>query len=361
MRVRSVSVVAPVFPDDGPAGARLWRRARGIAVEVVAFALITVLLPLLVVIAALVDLVLWIRRRKPWVAVRLVGFLWWFLLGELRALIVLLWIWGSNGGPARGDSERRRLGLYNLRISWARMHLAGIRVLFGLSFEIDGLDRAGPGPVVVMVRHASIIDNMVPDVLVAHRHGLGLRYVIKRELQALPVIDIGGRWVPTNFVRRASGDTEGEVRRLLGLAEDLGAGEGILIYPEGTRMTQAKLVRAKEKIAAAQPEVAPLADRLQNLLPPRLGGPLALLEQTAGTDVVFCAHVGFDGFETVGDIWRGGLVGQTIAVRFWRVPAAEIPAGREQRTRWLSGRWQELDDWVGDVREATGASPPPPA
>ena len=142
--------------------------------------------------------------------------------------------------------------------------------------------RPTPGPVIIMIRHASIIDNMLPDSLVARTHGIGLRYVIKRELQVIPTIDIGGRWVPTNFVRRGSGDSEAEINRLLRLTEDLGEGEGILIYPEGTRFTPAKLERAQEIVRERQPEVAPLADRLQHLLPPRLGGPLALLEEVAG-------------------------------------------------------------------------------
>ena len=65
-------------------------------------------------------------------------------------------------------------------------------MLFRLRFEVEDLELAGPGPVVVFIRHASIVDNMLPDTLVAHAHGLGLRYVIKRELQMIPVIDIGG-------------------------------------------------------------------------------------------------------------------------------------------------------------------------
>ena len=357
MRVSGVSTSAPVFGDDGSRGRRLKRRLRGIPLEVFAFVLATVLLPVLLIAAALTDAVLWLRRRKPWVAVRLVGFLWWFLLGEMRALLVIGGIWARNGGPFGGDSERRRVGLYNLRISWARGHLAGVRFLFGLRFEVEGLEHAGPGPVLVMIRHASIIDNLLPDSLIAHGHGLGLRYVIKRELEALPVIDIGGRWVPTNFVRRASGDTAGEVARLLGLTEDLVKGEGILIYPEGTRFTESKLARAKQKVAEGQPEIAPLAAGLHNLLPPRLGGPLALLEATRGIDVVFCGHVGFDGFETVGDIWRGGLVGRTISVRVLRVPAVDVPEERDEQVRWLYGHWQELDDWIGERRAATGASP----
>jgi 1-acyl-sn-glycerol-3-phosphate acyltransferase len=340
----------PVFPDDGPAGPRLIRRLRGITLEVVAFVLVTVLLPALLVVAAAVDLVLWLRRRKPCVGVRLAAFLWWFLAGELRALLVILGIWLRSGGPFGGDSERRQLGVYNLRISWARGHLAGIRVLFRLRFEVEDLELAGPGPVLIFIRHASIIDNMLPDTLVAHGHGIGLRYVVKRELQMIPVIDIGGRWIPTNFVRRGSGDAAAEVERLRLLARNMSPGEGILIYPEGTRFTTAKLARANERIAQGQPEIAPLAGRLRNLLPPRLGGPLAMLEDTRGTDVVFCVHVGFDGYESVGDIWRGTLVGTVIRVKFWRVAAKDVPTGEDERVAWLYDHWQRLDDWVGEHR-----------
>ena len=69
-------------------------------------------------------------------------------------------------------------------------------MLFGLTFEIEGLEHAGPGPVLVLIRHASIIDNALPDAVIGHAHGLGLRFVLKHELEMLPTIDIGGRWVP---------------------------------------------------------------------------------------------------------------------------------------------------------------------
>ena len=236
MRVTRIGL-GPLFPDEGSSRRRLIRRLRGIPLEILAFVLVTLLLPVLLILAAALDAALWVIRRKPWVGLRLVAFLWWFLFGEMQALAGILWIWIRSGGPFGGDSERRRLGIYNLRIHWARTHLAGIRVLFSLRFEVEDLALAGPGPVVIMIRHASIIDNTVPDALIAHAHGLGLRYVIKQELQMIPTIDIAGRWVPTNFVRRASGDTVGEVDRLRELARDLGAGEGILIYPEGTRQT----------------------------------------------------------------------------------------------------------------------------
>ena len=323
----------------------MWRRTRGIGLEAVLFVLITVLMPVLLLAAAAVDLVLWIARRKHWMSVRLVLLAWWFLLGEMRGVLSLWVIWLASGGR---DTPTRRRRVYHLRQSWVGAHLAGVRVIFGLRFEIEGLEDAGSGPVLVLIRHASIIDNALPDAIIGRTHDIGLRYVLKRELQMLPTIDIGGRWVPTNFVRRGSRDTEGELETLRRLAQGLGDDEGILIYPEGTRHTDEKLANAKAIIAERQPEIAPLANRLQNLLPPRLGGPIALLEATRGTDVVVCGHVGLDGFEYMSDIWAGGLVGTTVRIKFWRHDAADVPTDRDALVAWLYDRWQELDDWVGE-------------
>jgi 1-acyl-sn-glycerol-3-phosphate acyltransferase len=325
------------------------RRARGIALEIVAFVAVTVLLPVLLLAAAVVDLVLWIRRRKPWVGIRLVAMLWWFLAVELFTLATMVPI--AIAGRGR-DSAVRRGRLYRLRRRWAALHLGGVRRLFGLRFEVSGLDDVAPGPVLILMRHASIVDNMLPDAIVGRTHDLGLRFIIKRELEVLPTIDIGGRWAPTVFVRRGSTDPDGELVEVRKLTVDLGPDEGVLIYPEGTRHTAAKLARAQATIAQRQPEIAPLAARLRHILPPRLGGPLALLE-AGGTDVVFCGHVGFDGFERVSDIWTGGLVGSTVRVRFWRHAAAEIPAGREARIAWLYEQWQAMDDWIDTHRAGT--------
>ena len=349
MRVRDVGA-GPLFADDGPLAARLKRRVRGVGIELVALLLLTLLFPLVILLAAAVDLVLWIVRRKPWMAVRLVVFAWFFLVVELRAWLGLIVVYATTGGPFGRRSLRRRRLVYELRIQWCGSHLARIRRLFGLKFEVEGLEQAGPGPVLILIRHASIIDNTLPDALIGRTHGMGLRFVIKRELESVTTFDIGGRWVPCVFVRRGSGQTERELENVRRLAHDIGPGEGILVYPEGTRHTDAKLARAKEVIAERQPEIAPLADRLRNVLPPRLGGPLALLEEARDLDVVFCGHVGLDGFEYIRDIWGGGLVGTTVKVRFWRVPAADVPAQERERIEWLYDRWQALDDWVGANR-----------
>lgn len=351
----------PLFPDRGPLGARIRRRLIGASAEIVGFVLLTVLSPLLMVVAVFVDLTLWLRRRKPWVAVRMVPAIWWFLFGEMKAGIKLIFIYVLTGGPFGIGSIRRRRWIYVLRIAWARNHLGAVKVLFGLKFEVEGGEATSPGPYILMLRHASILDNLLADTLIGKRHGIGVRFVIKQEIQALTPIDIGGRWIPTVFVKRGSLDPETEIAAVRALTHEMSPGEIVAMYPEGTRPTPAKLARAQEVIRQRQPEIAPLAARLNHLLPPRLGGPLALLDEAAaGTDVVFCAHTGFDGLRSVGDIWHGDLIGRTIRVKFWRIPADQIPPDEEHRTEWLYDRWQELDDWVGENLASGDGAPPAP-
>ena len=347
----------PLVPAPGTATSRLLRRARGAALELLGFLLITILSPLLFLGALVVDLYLKARTGKPLVGVRLLAFIWCFLLTELVALILLTGIWLRSGGPFGVGSMSRRRGVYWLRPRWARAHLVAFRTLFGVGVEIEGLEEASPGPVIVCIRHASIVDNLLGDNTLALRGGYGLRYVVKRELEVLPAIDIGGRWIPTNFLNRA----DAELDKLVLLTEDLGPAEAITIYPEGTRATARKIARAKEIVRERQPEVAPLAEPLVNLLPPRLGGPLALLESAPDLDVVFYAHVGFDGYEYISDIWAGGLVGSTIRCKLWRVPASEIPRQQGERamTEWLYGEWHRMDRWVTGALEDLGGPTAP--
>src|SRR4051812_44915497 len=118
MRVARVSR-GPLFPADGPRGRRLVRRARGIAIEVGAFLLLTLLSPLVTAAAVLTDATLWLtQRKKPWMAIRLAAMAWWFLFGELQGIAALAAIWLVTGGPlGRGSPARRRL-VYDLRIHW---------------------------------------------------------------------------------------------------------------------------------------------------------------------------------------------------------------------------------------------------
>jgi hypothetical protein len=90
------------------------------------------------------------------------------------------------------------------------------------------------------------------------------------------------------------------------------------------------------------------------VLPPRLGGPLGLLDAAPAADILFCAHVGFEGIQSFHEFLRGGLVNRTVEVVYWRVPAAEVPRDRDARIDWLFDWWGRIDRWV---QERTKESP----
>lgn len=317
------------------------RRLRTVPLFLGGFLLATAALPLLVAVSVAVDAVRWLMRRTPWMAIRLTFVLWLYLAVEAACLAALVVTWLA----VLGRRERLAGPAWALQAWWARVLFGALRRAFRIRFEVEGADEVAPGPIVVLMRHASIIDNLVPANFVTAPNGIRLRYILKRELLSDPAIDIAGNRLPNVFVARGSDDAAREIERVRALSEGLGPQEGMLIYPEGTRFTEAKRRRALEKLAASDEQLHAAAQRLHHVLPPRLGGPLALLD--AGADVVVCAHQGLDGFSHIADIWGGGLIGRKVTVRFRRFRHEEIPAGREARVEWLLARWQEVDDWIG--------------
>ena len=225
------------------------------------------------------------------------------------------------------------------------MLLGAVRALFRLRLEVAGDDEVAPGPVIVLIRHASIVDNLLPANLVARPHRIRLRYVLKRELLADPCLDVAGRRLPNYFVRRGTGEAQ-EVERVRALAHGLGTDDGVLIYPEGTRFTPERRARAIARIAERDAGLAARAERIRHLLPPRLGGVGALLDGAPEADIVVIAHHGFDGLRLISDIWRGGLVGLVVRVRVTRVPRSTVPDADAARADWLYDLWQDVDDWL---------------
>lgn len=325
------------------------RRLRTIPVVLLAAVLVTALLPLLLLVALAVDVVRRVARGVPFVAVRLVAFAWCYLAGEVLGLVVLTGSWVRHGFGRR--SEQMAQATWGIQRVWGWWMFACVRRLFGMTVVVEGAEQVEPGPVLMLIRHASIVDNLLPANLVVAPHGLRLRYVLKRELLMEPCLDIAGRRLPNCFVRRDSGDPA-EIERVVALARDLGPRDGVLIYPEGTRFTPERRDRGVARIAENDPARAARLSALRHLLAPRTGGVTGLLAAAPGVDVLVCAHHGFEGLRLISDIWAGGLVGRRIVVRFTRIPRAEIPDDREEQVRWLDEVWLAMDRWVAEQEGA---------
>ena len=314
------------------------RRLITIPLMVLVFASLTLLAPLWALAAASIDVVRLVSSGKPWVATRGLAFLWVYLLGEIWALLALAASWPLP----RSAKERITFGLQGV---WANWNVRALCRLFSITIEADGAEKAKRGPIIMLSRHASMVDTMLPAHLVATPFQIRLRYVLKRELLIDPALDVAGNRLPNYFIDRSGADTSEEVTAIAALATDLQDDEGVLIYPEGTRFSEEKRRLYVERLSRRGGALGELASGFRKVLPPRAAGTLAILEASTA-DVVVLAHVGLEGLATIREIWGGGLVGTTIEVSFWRIPRSAIPPDRNDQVTWLFELWRAVDEWV---------------
>ncbi len=315
--------------------------------------------PMTLALAGLADLVLRGGRGLRFCRVRALLALGWVLTCEVGGVMLATWMWCARWLLFPGR-ERWLEANATLQRWWTGALWRGAVRIFSLRVETEGLDAAAPGPYALMVRHASTVDTVLAAALLANPRRLRFRYVLKRELLWDPCLDIVGNRLPNLFAQRGGGEAarEREVAAVARLAAGMGPRDAVLIYPEGTRFSQGKLRQAVDRLRAGGDEaLAERAARLRRVLPPRPGGPLALLGVTPALDVVMLAHTGLEGATSLGDLWRGGLVGATVRVKVWRIPAADVPAEPEARLGWLFDRWLEVDQWIQTVQANSSWAP----
>lgn len=255
----------------------------------------------------------------------------------------------GKGGPFRDGGHAYLTVLWAIQLSWGNSLFRAGCWLFRLRVEVEGAKEAmrAPGPVLVFSRHVSFVDTILPFWLFKPRPPFQPRYIMKRELKWDPCIDIVGGRLPNAFVRRNSSDPAREVAVVTGLMDGIGPADVVIIYPEGTRFTPRKRQSIIDRLREKGDEVGAVrAEAYTNVLPPRPGGALGLIEKRA-TDVIFLAHTGLERIRTLRNIVDGSLVGTTLRLALWRISAQTFPAGREALTAWLYTRWSEVDEWVG--------------
>jgi 1-acyl-sn-glycerol-3-phosphate acyltransferase len=336
---------APARPR--PAWATWGRRLVTLPVLAIGAAAYLALLPALLLAGALAD----VAGRRPWACVRTVLYVGVYIACEVAGVAAAFLAWAASGVWAGASRARFLRWNVTLQTAWGTALYRAAERAFRMRTEVEGLDDLGDGPFLVLIRHVSTADTLLPVVYLTRARGIVLRYVLKKELLWDPCLDIVGNRLPNCFVRRGSGESAREIAAVQRLLDGLGPREGVLIYPEGTRFTPAKRERILARLAAgADRPLYERAARLRHVLPPRLGGTLGLLDRNPGADVLFCAHTGLEGAGSIPELLGGRLVGTTVRVRFWRVPFGEIPADGDARVAWLYEQWRRVDAWVGERR-----------
>ncbi len=284
---------------------------------------------------------------------RTVAFIFCYLCCEAAGIVVSAWLWVVYRAPQRDDHRWPAYldANHKLQCAWAAALKRAAEYLFDLHFDVRGIEALRGDGAIMMARHASMADTVIPMVFYAIPNRIRLRYVLKKELLFDPCLDIVGNRLPNCFVDRHAEDGPAEATRVADLLTDLAPDEGILIFPEGTRFLPERRARVLERLAAITPadEMARMR-AWTDLLPPRRGGPLALLRNNPGRDLVFCAHTGFEGSTHFRNLANGAWTGARIRIRFWRIAHGDIPTVQDAQARFLFAQWDRMQETVSDLK-----------
>lgn len=327
-------------------------RRRAITVPAVLVAVVTVapLLMLALPILALVDLA---RGRTALPRARLAAFGVWYLGWEAVAVVASAGLWLAGGFGRTVMSARSQDRHADLQAAWVTSILGMARRLLRLDLDVEGADALGTaptdGPIIVLCRHASMVDTLVPAKLLFDR-GYRVRYVLKDELLWDPALDIIGHRLPNCFIDRSSTDMAAELDGIGALAAGAGPRDALVIFPEGTRWSPEKRERAIERLRSTDPERAARAERLRTVMPPRPGGTLALLAGRPDADVVVVSHTGLEGLAGPKDALRLLPLRRPMRMSLRRVPRAEVPTTSAAQHDWLVDQWDEVDRWIAEAQ-----------
>ena len=292
-------------------------------------------------------------RRSRLLRVIILGLVW--SMGETAALTVFLGLWLASGFGGRLETEPYQSRHYAV-LAWFLdlVYRTAVRV-GGLTVTVSGQPEPvppGDRPLIVLSRHAGPGDSLLLIRYLLSECQRRPRVVMKATLQLDPTTDIAANRLPNAFLRRAahgaaaaSQRTE-QVRRL---AAGMAGGSALVVFPEGGNWTPYRWQRAIDRLRrGGRPDLAERAAAMPNVLPPHGGGALAAIAACPGADVIFVAHTGLDELVSVRDVWRRLHSEMTVIARWWRVPAARVPApsDREAQLTWLYDWWQRIDEWI---------------
>lgn len=326
---------------------RLRRRAVTVPAMFAVAGLYALSAPVLAPVLVVADLIGGIQRRR---FLRAWAFAGAYLFREVVGLTTLGVLWVASG---LGVATQRRC-FQNAHHALQRWWVGGLARamirIFSIDLRVSGAEHALPAPAIVIARHISLGDALLPTFLVAVPHRMTLLHTFKQDLAWDPCLDIVGHRAPHHFVDRAPRDRESELAPIRELGSQADHETSIAIFPEGTFRTQARFDRAIARLEDSDPVAAEAARGLEYLLPPRPAGTFALLQGARSADLVILGHTGFEPFSSLRRTWRNIPFRTPVHARLWRIPRAEVPEESGEFARYLLDVWLEMDRWIGERR-----------
>ncbi len=318
------------------------RRCKTIPALIIAVPLWLVLFPVIGPALVLYDLV---TGQFDLPLLRLWCFVLVFCIHEWIGVTYAFYLWITGGFGRRLDYAAH----VSMQGWWSTSLLQWAGRLLDVHLD-TGTDPMPPGKVIVLSRHASMVDAVIPAHLFSMMFSRPVQYVMKKELQNLPNIDIYGHRLGDHFVDR-NGDTDAEIAQIARLADHAHPDAGIVIFPEGTYATPSAKQRIGTSLNRRGDDTAKrLNDELVHLLPPKPAGTLALLAHCPDSPIVILAHTGLEGVAELQGLRRQLPLRHRVLVRWWEIDRSTVPTEPAEQVAWLNDQWRQLDAWVSEHR-----------
>jgi 1-acyl-sn-glycerol-3-phosphate acyltransferase len=229
--------------------------------------------------------------------------------------------------------------------------------VLGVEFILTGDKLPWKENAFLIANHQSMCDipALLPVAVLAGRAG-DLKWFVKYPLKWVPGVGWGLQFLDCLFMKRNwNADRENVLATFERLRRN-GSPFWVISFLEGTRATPLKLARSREfERKAGLPE-------LRYVMSPRTKGFTATLEGLNELNqAVYDATIAYEGFPHgripgLGSLFFGPM--QKVHVHMRRFPIAGIPAGTEERARWIQERFREKDELMAafyrDGRFASG-------
>ncbi len=322
------------------------RHAARLAVAAMLFVIAPVALvlsPFIVAVAALADLA---TDRSRMARGRISAMAINYLVLEWIGLLTAFGLWIATGfglATQRGWSQAAHARIQRW---WGHSLFTAAQRWLRLRIQVEGRAALEGGQAILAAHHASFIDALLPSELLHQNPHARTRHVLKRELSWDPCLGIFGHRRPNHFIDRHPKSSATELTKLELLAATSDPDETLVIFPEGTFRSAVEPNRIMAKLALSDPDRARRLD-LDNTLPPRPGGLLALMRGAPEADVIFVGHVGFEPFGTGREIFANIPFQNPVTSRMWRVPRSIFGEDPAEQLIEIDRHWQAMDDWIG--------------
>jgi len=314
---------------------------------VIGIGVVVLALPLVLIVVAFLS------RYVPgkWRPLRIIWFLFLYLVVDVVAVVGLVLVWIASGFGWKIQSPGFEKAHYRLFGWMLRRVVASAKFTFKVVTVAEGDPPLSVGqerrPILVLSRHAGPGDSLLLMDGIYNRLGRQPRIVLKEFLQWDPAIDIMLNRLPSAFIPATGKAGNPVIEAIEEMTASMDPNCAFVIFPEGGNYTIKRHMRAIQKLKEiGRPDLAERAESLKNTLPPKPKGVMTALAAAPGkTDVYFVGHAGLEALVSFGDIWRGMPMDTNVATRVWYFPAERIPPPEEQET-WLYDLWAEIDSWI---------------